>query len=358
MLDQQENSPHDIPDYDGIEDEAFPPLPPPHSPGRGAQEEGDPFADGDEGEVSQLADVPTAKRRGVKRPQPKLDSHRWRKFPDWKLSERWRHPWMCVRKMDALVMPHMKSRAGAAGLQATWLISDRGLPALGTLFDNVQFKGKGHEAADLRLLMQKMENWAHRLYPKLQFEDFIDKVERLGSKKEVQTCLKRIRLDMPLTHEDFTSTDGAGDEEVQRELETFGDPDLFSRESFVNGPQGQIAEVLAPPPTPSLTEEQQKRIELNRQRALEKRLARQQQQQIDSQTADMLGDKPPAASSPNVINSSTGGDETVEDPDLEPTNNTSTQQTSPLPPKDSEPAEEETGLNPEQQLSNDCKGGD
>lgn len=70
----------------------------------------------------------------------------------------------------------------------------------------------------------------------------------------------------------------------------------------------------------------------------------------------MLGDKPPAASSPNVINGPTDGDETVEDPDLEPTNNTSTQQTSPLPPKDSE-AEEEPGLSPEQQL-NDCVGGD
>lgn len=34
--------------------------------------------------------------------------------------------------------------------------------------------------------MQKMENWAHRLYPKLQFEDFIDKLEILGGKKEVQ----------------------------------------------------------------------------------------------------------------------------------------------------------------------------
>lgn len=34
--------------------------------------------------------------------------------------------------------------------------------------------------------MKKMENWAHRLFPKLQFEDFIDKVERLGAKKEVQ----------------------------------------------------------------------------------------------------------------------------------------------------------------------------
>lgn len=109
------------------------------------------------------------------------------------------------------------------------LISERGLPALRTLFDNVHFKGKGHEvradsrqinkakhsqwlwsssywlhftishtfsqhfhdflsnqASDLRLLMQKMENWAHRLYPKLQFDDFIDKVEKLGNKKEVQ----------------------------------------------------------------------------------------------------------------------------------------------------------------------------
>lgn len=42
--------------------------------------------------------------------------------------------------------------------------------------------------------MQKMENWAHRLYPKLQFEEFIDRVERLGKKKEVQVESGR-RLD-------------------------------------------------------------------------------------------------------------------------------------------------------------------
>lgn len=34
--------------------------------------------------------------------------------------------------------------------------------------------------------MHKMENWAHRLFPKLQFDEFVDKVERLGKKKEVQ----------------------------------------------------------------------------------------------------------------------------------------------------------------------------
>ena len=34
--------------------------------------------------------------------------------------------------------------------------------------------------------MKRMENWAHRLYPKLQFEDFIDRLETLGAKKDVQ----------------------------------------------------------------------------------------------------------------------------------------------------------------------------
>uniref|UniRef100_A0A3P9CEB4 TIMELESS-interacting protein n=1 Tax=Maylandia zebra TaxID=106582 RepID=A0A3P9CEB4_9CICH len=220
MVDPQENSPQDIPDYDGIEDEAFP-----HSHHHTPQ-------------------AGEARRKET-----------------------------LLQMVDAAV-----------------LISDRGLPALGTLFDNIQFKGKGHEAADLRLLMQKMENWAHRLYPKLQFEDFIDK-----------TCLKRIRLDMPLTHEDFTSTDVSS-------------PDIRILSADCRSPRS--------PPTPSLTEEQQKRIELNRQRALEKRRARQQQ----------IGKN----------------DETVEDPDLEPSNNTSTQQTSPLPPKTLSPLR----LRPASALSN------
>ncbi|XP_019722973.1 TIMELESS-interacting protein isoform X3 [Hippocampus comes] len=201
--------------------ETFSPLPPPPSPGQ----RGDPFGNDEEaGEVSKLAEVPAAKRKAVKRPQPKLDSHR--------------------------------------------LTSEKGLPALRTLFDDVHFKGKGHEAEDVRLLMQKMENWAHRLYPKLQFEDFIDKVEKLGAKKEVQTCLKRIRLDMPLIHEDFT-----GDDEVPPEPDMVGDSDPFSSQRL------PIPSTPAPagPLAASLTDEQRQRMELNRQRALEKRIARQQQ---------------------------------------------------------------------------------
>uniref|UniRef100_A0A1A8L409 TIMELESS-interacting protein n=1 Tax=Nothobranchius pienaari TaxID=704102 RepID=A0A1A8L409_9TELE len=122
-----------------------------------------------------------------------------------------------------------------------------------------------------------MENWAHRLYPKLQFEDFIEKLEKLGSKKDVQTCLKRIRLDMPLTHEDFMDKDG--EEEAPPEMQVFQDFDPISSESSVKDPQGllQSTPVPAPPAVPPLTQDQLDRMELNRQRALERRIARQQQ---------------------------------------------------------------------------------
>ncbi|XP_014823484.1 PREDICTED: TIMELESS-interacting protein [Poecilia mexicana] len=236
MNDQQDDG---MSDLSNLEDEAFPPLPPPLSPGA-AQSQDDPFGEAEEGEVSKLADVPAAKRKGVKRPQPKLDSQR--------------------------------------------LISDRGLPALRTLFANARFKGKGHEAEDLRLLMQKMENWAHRLFPKLQFEDFIDRVEKLGSKKEVQTCLKRIRLDMPLTDEDFMDKPGA--EELPA---GFQDPDPFISQPSSTDPPGPVhsTPALAPVPAPpSLTEEQCRRMEQNRQRALERRLARQQQTDPSAPQAD------------------------------------------------------------------------
>ncbi|XP_055727951.1 TIMELESS-interacting protein-like, partial [Salvelinus fontinalis] len=285
MAEPMENGLFDIPDYDNIDDETFPPLPPPFSPGEG----GDPFTGEEDGEISKLAEVPAAKRRGVKRPQPKLDSQR--------------------------------------------LTSERGLPALRTLFDNVHFKGKGQEAEDLKVLMQRMENWAHRLYPKLQFEDFIDKLETLGSKKEVQTCLKRIRLDMPLIHEDFIGDDGEDDAVASRDgrVVTHDDPDPFGDGGFAEDPPGPVPSTPAAAPSlfpssqagpvhstpapslfpssqagpvhstpaPSLTEEQQRRIELNRRLALERRLARMQQHTDGSQeiTSSQSADGPSTSQS-------------------------------------------------------------
>ncbi|XP_030173739.1 TIMELESS-interacting protein isoform X3 [Lynx canadensis] len=136
MLEPQ-NGLIDLPDYEHVEDETFPPFPPPASPQR---EDGE-GAEPDE-ELGRGAPVPVPPKRTVKRNIPRLDAQR--------------------------------------------LISERGLPALRHVFDKAKFKGKGYEAEDLKTLIRHMEHWAHRLFPKLQFEDFIDRVEYLGSKKEVQ----------------------------------------------------------------------------------------------------------------------------------------------------------------------------
>jgi len=48
------------------------------------------------------------------------------------------------------------------------------------------------QAEDLKLLMSKLEHWAHRLFPKMSFDDFIERLERLGSKKEIMACLMSV----------------------------------------------------------------------------------------------------------------------------------------------------------------------
>ncbi|KAM6308567.1 TIMELESS-interacting protein [Aegotheles albertisi] len=221
MVDPLENNLFDLPDYENTEDETFPPLPPPTSPGGDDTEWAQADREPEGNQQSQAKDSAVAPRKAVKRPMPKLDAQR--------------------------------------------LISERGLPALRHLFDNVKFKGKGHEAEDLKTLIRHMEHWAHRLFPKLQFEDFIERVESLGNKKEVQTCLKRIRLDLPILHEDFaTNEDGAG----ERNGLDAATEDLRSYSGN--------AEELNPVSSTTLTEEQQQRIKKNRQLALERRQAKLQ----------------------------------------------------------------------------------
>ncbi|XP_060569246.1 probable serine/threonine-protein kinase kinX [Ruditapes philippinarum] len=98
-------------------------------------------------------------------------------------------------------------------LDPTRLTGERGIPILPNLFKDVKFKGKGHESHDLAVLMKKMEHWAHRLFPKMPFDEVVERVERLGSKKEVQTCIKKIRLDMPILTEDFVGSDQDNDDD-------------------------------------------------------------------------------------------------------------------------------------------------
>lgn len=78
----------------------------------------------------------------------------------------------------------------------------------------------------------------------------------------------------------LSCTDGG---EVAPEQDVLGDPDPFSSSTF---PDDTPALVHSTPAAPSLSEEQRQRMELNRQRALERKLARQQQLEQQQQEGE------------------------------------------------------------------------
>uniref|UniRef100_H2ZC08 TIMELESS-interacting protein n=1 Tax=Ciona savignyi TaxID=51511 RepID=H2ZC08_CIOSA len=113
-----------------------------------------------------------------------------------------------VADMDDASTSTKKKRTINRGpkLDTRRLLGPRGLPAVKSYYEDFKFKGKGHELEDLDIIMNKLEHWAHRLYPKFTFDDCMEKIEALGHKKEIQTCLKKIRSGMSILDDDFQTT--------------------------------------------------------------------------------------------------------------------------------------------------------
>lgn len=80
------------------------------------------------------------------------------------------------------------------------------------------FSGKGHEYSDLDRMMKKMEHWAHRLYPKLPFDDVMDRISVLGKKQAVKTYVKKIRQDMIVapTSKEYIDDNEEGEDNTAR----------------------------------------------------------------------------------------------------------------------------------------------
>ncbi|XP_067664815.1 TIMELESS-interacting protein-like [Haliotis asinina] len=215
-------------------------------------------------------------------------------------------------------------------LDASRLSGERGIPLLPRIFKDVKFKGRGHEADDLRVMMKYLEHWAHRLFPMMPFDEVLERIEKLGTKKEVQTCIKKMRLDIPILKEDFVD-DNEGDKDEQEEedsvhrgLQDFDAEEAFDeimreeQEKKSQSQQAPLTSLLATPSTPAagvrppvttpsttlsstpngMTPEQKERMERNKRLAMEKRAARLAQKTADSNKEAAGSDSlsvPPAA---------------------------------------------------------------
>lgn len=75
------------------------------------------------------------------------------------------------------------------------LNEERGLPELLRLSNKILFK-PGNEMEDMKQTLNIMQSWAHRLFPKYNFQDFLTKAEALGKKRPIKTYLRKTRIGM------------------------------------------------------------------------------------------------------------------------------------------------------------------
>ncbi|KAJ9579228.1 hypothetical protein L9F63_024665, partial [Diploptera punctata] len=170
----------------------------------------------------------------------------------------------------------------------------RGIAILEENFKDFKFHGKGYERVDLNRVMKRLEHWAHRLFPRFQFDDCLEKIEKLGQKKPVQVYIKKIRMGLETGEEQVILHDDDEDEQNDQLQNAHDTPiDVFDQLLEQQLSQVQTSQTSVPttpttslqdrPPLPpssqnqnvvQLTDEQKERILRNRLLAEERKLAR------------------------------------------------------------------------------------
>ncbi|CAE6414509.1 unnamed protein product [Rhizoctonia solani] len=90
-----------------------------------------------------------------------------------------------------------------------------GMPALVRRSKEFKIKGKGHELSDLNRLMQMYQLWAHKMFPKMQFQDTVERVEKLCRTKRMHVALS--------TWRDIDKAPGPEEEDPDAAMEEHGE---------------------------------------------------------------------------------------------------------------------------------------
>jgi len=77
--------------------------------------------------------------------------------------------------------------------------------------------------ANMNHMLSKMENWAHNLYPKAKFEDFLESIEKLGKKRIIRKAMQKLRHGEELNEADLEGI--IDDEKRDDELIDDGKPE-------------------------------------------------------------------------------------------------------------------------------------
>ncbi|KYN07088.1 PREDICTED: protein TIPIN homolog [Cyphomyrmex costatus] len=188
------------------------------------------------------------------------------------------------------------------------LTGPNGIQIIEKYFEGFKFYGKGHERMDLDRIMKRLEHWSYRLFPKYHFDDFLTRVEQLGTKKDLQVFIKKYRLDMITSEDDLITRDiEKDDENEQEESVPLDDFDLLITEQIQKQKQAETRASIDAPSTSTedafdkllmqstgtqnsqvshtnttaneMSDELKQKIERNKQLAIERRLQRQKERE-------------------------------------------------------------------------------
>ncbi|KAJ3295633.1 hypothetical protein HK104_002438 [Borealophlyctis nickersoniae] len=105
-------------------------------------------------------------------------------------------------------------------LDAERLLSKKGIPHILGVSRKIKFKGKGHGVEDLEKLMTFYNIWAHNLFPKMNFQDFVQKTEKVCRERRVRIFMqsvlneyRRAQMGVDAEHDD----DGGNNEDAAAE---------------------------------------------------------------------------------------------------------------------------------------------
>ncbi|KZC04181.1 PREDICTED: protein TIPIN homolog [Dufourea novaeangliae] len=204
------------------------------------------------------------------------------------------------RRVDPTTSSKYTVRNPLPKLNTERLKGPKGIQTIEKYFEGFKFHGKGHEKLDLDRIMKRMEHWAHRLFPKMEFDGFLDRLEKLGTKKDLQVFIKKYRQDMINPDDDVINQDIIDEENEKEQDEPTDEFDILIAEQIEKQKQvvnnqstsdtltadalfdklmsetkskasQSIKENIGPS---QLSDEVKERIERNRQQAIQRRTAR------------------------------------------------------------------------------------
>lgn len=199
-----------------------------------------------------------------------------------------------------------------------------GIQTIEKYFEGFKFYGKGHEKADLDRIMKRLEHWSYRLFPKYHFDDFLTRVEQLGTKKDLQVFIKKYRLDMITSDNNLITNDNVDKDDEDQEVNVpLDDFDLLITEQIQKQKQAEARASIAPSTSNEdafdellrqstgtqnshvqhtntttqhintandLSDELKQRIEKNKQLAIQRRLQRQKEHEEEVKRAKLNND--------------------------------------------------------------------